>query len=262
MSLRGEKDKMSSILPRGLGKKIRRILERLLPFRWLDVVDQFWVQTRLLFSRTLLLMVAALFAFFTWGTVEQETFREKDAYGFLMLQSIALAILLHMNLWETEREGRTFELLMMRIPGRHRMIWFKLRVSLFWILVLSLPFFVGYMWFVNIPVYRGLVYLFFCMSLALFVALVTCVVASFVHISLASGIITTIFIWIMAVFFMAFRPPKREYYEIFIEPFIEDTGKFKSATALIVNRSILFFLIAFLYSWFYERLRKTEKWIL
>ena len=262
MPRRGEKVKMSSIIPRGLGKKIRRFLERLLPFRWLDLLDQFWVQTRLLFSRTLLLMVAALFVFFTWGTVERGTFRESEAYEFLIVQSIALAILLHMNLWETEREGRTFELLMMRIPGRHRMIWFKLRVSLFWTFALSLPFFVGYMWFVNIPVYRGLVYLFFCMSLALFVALVTCVVASYVHMSLATGIITTILIWIMAVFFMAFRPPKREYYEFFINPFVGDTGKFKGATALIVNRSILFFLIAFLYSWFYERLQKTEKWIL
>jgi len=151
MKKSSEKVVMSSIIPRGLAKKVHRLLERHLPPKVMDWLSQFWIQTRILFSRTLILMVVAMFAVFTWATIKEEIYKESDAFSFLILQSLALAILLHMNLWETEREGRTFELLIMRIPGVNRLIWFKMRVSLLWNFLLLLPFSLGFMWFLTIP---------------------------------------------------------------------------------------------------------------
>jgi hypothetical protein len=259
---RAEKIRMSSILPRGLRKKIDLFLERTLPLKWRDLLNQYWVQTRLIFSRTILLVLAAMFFFFTWGTIEQQTFKERDAFLMLILQTNALAILLHMNLWETEREDRTFELLLMRIPNLHRLTWFKMRVSLFWMFVLSMPFFIGYTWFINIPIFRAFLYLFFCMTSALLSAFVTCTVTSFVHNSLATGIISVILIWIIGALMDEGNLPKKDYYNFFINPFNENDGIYEKYWILIINRILLFLFILVFFGWFNDRLKKTEKWIL
>lgn len=259
---RVEKVRMSSFIPQGLRKKIGRFLERMLPLKWRDTLNHFWVQTRLIFSRTILLVLGAMFFFFTWGTIEQHTFKEKDAFLMLILQTNALAILLHMNLWETEREDRTFELLLMRIPNLHRLIRFKMRVSMFWVFVLSMPFFIGYTWFITIPIFRAFLYLFFCMSSALLSAFVTCVVTSFVHNSLATGIISVILLWITGGILNEGNLPKKGYYNFFINPYNEYVGIYEKAWILVINRIILFLVILIFYGWFNERLKKTEKWIL
>ena len=262
MARHREKVRMSSIIPRKLAKKLVLLAVKFLPFKWRDVLSRYWVQTRLLFSRTILILVVAMFAFFTWATIEQHTFREQEAFYFLMVQSIGLGILLHMGLWEKERDGRTFELLIMRIPRLHELIWFKLRVSLFWVFFLSLPFFIGYTWFISIPVWRMLVYLLFCMTVSLFAVFLTSVVSSFVHSSLATGIIAVILMWVMAGFLFNARIPRIKYFQIFLMPFNERYGTFENFWLLFLNRLILLFIILALYGWFYERLKKTEKWIL
>jgi len=262
MKKSSEKVAMSSIIPRGLAKKARRLMERHLPPKVIDWLAQFWIQTRILFSRTLILMVVAMFAIFTWATIEKEIYKESDAFDFLILQSIALAILLHMNLWETEREGRTFELLIMRIPGVSRLIWFKMRVSLLWNFLLLLPFSLGFMWFLTIPLWRELLYLFFLMTVAVFVALFTCVVSSFVKRGLPTAIIVAIILTMISSFT---HLPAGEYFQIFIFPMkeslLENWSHKRLAIMLIVNRLFLVCVAAHLYWWLYRRLQKTEKWI-
>jgi hypothetical protein len=262
MKKSSEKVAMSSIIPRGLAKKARRLMERRLPPKVIDWLAQFFIQTRILFSRTLILMVVAMFAIFTWATIKEEIFKEGDAFKFLILQSIALAILLHMNLWETEREGRTFELLIMRIPGVNRLIWFKMRVSLLWNFLLLLPFSLGFMWFLTIPLWRELLYLLFLMTVAVFVALFTCVVSSFVKRGLPTAIIVSIILTMISSFT---HLPAGEYFQIFIFPMkeslLKDWSHKRLAIMLIVNRLFLVCVAAHLYWWLYRRLRKTEKWI-
>ena len=260
MPARAEKVRMSSILPKGFRKKIGRLLERVLPLPWVDALFRFWVQTRLLFSKTLLLMLIGLFVLFSWATIEQGTFKEQQVYEHLVLQSIGLAILLHMALWDTERERRTFELLVMRIPSEHRLIWLKLGVSLLWNFILLLPFFIGYTWFVTIPVERALVYLFFCMSMALFVALLTCVISSFVHRGLAAGIIAAI----IMVFLIGLLEniPYNNYLNLVMCPYLENSGDFRKLRYLITNRLLLLGVSGLLYSWFYNRLKKTDRWVI
>jgi len=265
MKKSSEKVVMSSIIPRGLAKKVRRLLERRLSPKVIDWLAQFWIQTRILFSRTLILMVAAMFAIFTWATIKEEIFKEGDAFKFLILQSTALAILLHMNLWETEREGRTFELLIMRIPGVNRLIWFKMRVSLLWNFLLLLPFSLGFMWFLTIPLWRELLYLLFLMTVAVFVAFFTCVVSSFVKRGLPTAIIVAIILPMISSYSHFGALPAREYFQIFIFPMkeslLENWSHKRLAIMLIVNRLFLVCVAAHLYWWLYRRLRKTEKWI-
>jgi hypothetical protein len=265
MKKSSEKVVMSSIIPRGLAKKLRRLLERHLSPKVMDWLSQFWIQTRILFSRTLILMVVAMFAIFTWATIKEEIFKEGDAFRYLILQSIALAILLHMNLWETEREGRTFELLIMRIPGVNRLIWFKMRVSLLWNFLLLLPFSLGFMWFLTIPLWRELLYLFFLMTVAVFAALFTCVVSSFVKRGLPTAIIVAIILLMIASFTKFGHLPAREYFQFFIFPMnerlFENWSHKRLAIMLIVNRLFLLCVAAHLYWWLYRRLQKTEKWI-
>ncbi|MBN1900023.1 hypothetical protein JW926_01705 [Candidatus Sumerlaeota bacterium] len=262
MAKRAEKDQMSSFIPRSWRKKVEGIIERRLSLGWRDLLNHFWVQTRMIFSRTILLILGAMFFLFTVATVKEQTFKEKEVFLFLIIQSNALAVILHMNLWETEREDRTFELLLMRIPNLWRLIWFKMRVSLFWMIILSLPFFIGYTWFVNIPAYRAFIYLFFCMSCALFSVSITCTVTSFVHNSLATGVISVILIWIFAALLEEARLPWSDYYNFFINPYDEDMASYVKTLVLIINRIILFLFVFIFMSWFKERLKKTERWIL
>ncbi|HUT23557.1 MAG TPA: hypothetical protein VM492_04365 [Sumerlaeia bacterium] len=256
---------MSSAMPRGLGRKLGRLLARTLPFKWVDALSQFWVQTRLLFSRSILLMVVAMFALFAWASIAQQISDESRALVLLVLQTAVLSILLHMNLWETEREARTFELLIMRVPSVHRLIWLKLRVSLFWTLVLPLPFFAAFSWFVSIPLTRCAIYLLFIQALAVFIALQTCVVASFVHRGLPTGIIVAVLFWILAGITEEAPLPYKDFYRPLINPFgkqFDAVSLLQQVKVLAVNRGVLLAAAACFYWWLHERLKKTEKWIL
>ena len=255
-----DKKTKSSIFPRFPLRKIFRRIGSFLPLKTRDVILRFWIQTRLLFSKTILLITLALFGFFVVLTIDGEIHSEHDVYEALFIQSIGLAVILHMSLWDVEREGRTFELLFMCIPNVHRMIWYKIRVSLLWTFLLSLPFFAGYGWFVTIPVFRMLVYLVFCMTTVLFVALFTCVVSSYVHRGLATGII--VMIVIMIFFHMMDRMSRVAYLRMTHSPWIESLGRYRKFGTLLGNRIILVGLCLCLYSWLASRLKKTEKWIL
>jgi len=256
---------MSSFIPRRLVRKCGRAVERALPPRVLDWLSQFWAQTRILFSRSLIMMLVAMFALFTWATIKQETFKENIVFGYLLVQSIALGILLHMSLWEMEREGRTFELLIMRVPGVHRLIWFKMRVSLMWNLLLLLPFFAGFLWFVTIPLWRGLIYLVFCLMAGVFTALLTCIVASFAKGGLPTAVIVAVILWMQAMVSFEGRLPYGEYYNIFIFPmterYWENWSRARVIIMLLVNRLFLLAMAGLLYWWLFRRIQKTERWI-
>lgn len=232
----------------------------------MDSINRFRVQTRLLFSKTLFLLLAAMFAFFTWGTIEQNNPKEGVLYIFLLLQSVVLSILVHMDVWEKEREEKTFEMLIMRIPNLHSLIWFKLRVSLFWTVTLTLPFFAGYLWFYRYLISPGhmVLYFLFCQMMAVFAALLTCVTASFVHRALPTGIIVIILIWILYGFTENAPIPFRDYYRPFMNPcdekFDGDT-LFQRVKVLLINRIVLLAAISCFYWWFYQRLKKIERWI-
>jgi len=255
---------MSSIIPRALVPKLGRLIERHLSLRRWDALNQFWIGTRLIFSRAILLLVAALFVFFSWIALVRNSVTENDAFGILSVQTVILAVLLNMNLWEIEREGRTFELLIMRIPSLNRLIWFKLRISLFWLVFLPIPFFAAFAWFFSIPFFHILLYFVFTLSYALLVCLVTCVVASFVHHGLTSGIVTFVLsAFAMAFFKEAHGLPYRDYYSLYKHPFEFATGLSTAQTAwrMIVNRCFLLLVAAGFYAWLRRRLGKTEKWI-
>lgn len=255
---------MSSIMPRFLSRWLGRAIERLLPLRWCDQLNQFRVETRLIFSRAILLLVGALFAFFTFIAFEQNTIREDDVFGILSFQVMILAILLNMNLWEMEREGRTFELLIMRIPSLHRLIWFKLRVSLFWLALLSLPFFAAYAWFVSIAFSHILLFYIFIVSYAVLVSFATCVVTSFVHHGLTAGIVTFILSSILVAFCKGFDYAWADYVRVFQHPFelkAPALTTMQTVWRLVINRAVLGLAVACFYGWLLRRLAKTEKWI-
>ena len=259
-----ENERLSVLSPAGLKMRLVGLAERRLPVRWLDEVNHFLIQTRLLFSRFVLLLLAAMFFFFTWATVEQQTFQEENVFGFLLMQTIGLAIILHMSLWEGEREERTFEFLVMRVPNVHSLIWFKLRVSLLWTFILLLPFFFGFVWFVSIPFGHALLFLLFCSTHVLFFSLLTCVVASFVHRALPTGIIVVIATSIYAGFSENAPLPYRDYYRTFLYPFSEahsSWGTFDWVRLIVVNRLVEVVEALGFYTWFARRLSKTEKWI-
>lgn len=254
----------SSVVPRFLARWVAHAIQALLPLKWADRLYQFWVQTRLIFSRAILLLVGALFAFFTFVAFEQNTIREDDVFGMLTFQVMILSILLNMNLWEVEREGRTFELLIMRIPSLHRLIWFKLRVSLFWLAFLSLPFFAAYAWFVSIPFSHILLFFIFIVSYAVLVAFATCVVTSFVHHGLTAGVVTFILSSILIASCQGFDYAWADYIRVFQHPFelkAQNLNTIQKVWRLMINRATLGLAIACCYWWLYRRLAKTEKWI-
>ena len=187
-----ERVEMSSWIPYWVVRKLKRTAERRLPRPVWDGLCQFWVQTRLIFSRTILLVAGALLLAFTWGTIimtiEGKTLRAIEVCGMLTSQAAILAIAMHMGLWETERDSRAFELLLMRIPNLHRLIWTKLRVSLTWAVMLILPFWLGFSWFATLTLSESLMVLACCLMAIVAAAMLTCVVSSFVQNSLAAGI--------------------------------------------------------------------------
>lgn len=238
-----------------------------LPLRWADGLNHFLVETRLIFSRSIILLVAALFIGFLWFTIQEKVNKEDDVYFILLFQGFFLAILLNMNLWESERESHAFELLIMRIPNVNRLIWFKLRVSLGWAALLSLPFFAGFAFFVGIPLPRLLGYYVYCLMAMVLVALLTCIASSFVHHGLTAAIITVIAVYGSFGFLEGLRQaPFGRYFQIFRYPFQEDLVRYnltilQNAKWIILNRLIMIAAIIGMYAWLRRRLMKTEKWI-
>ena len=249
----------SSWIPRRLLRALSSFLLRRLPLRWCDRLVRFWIQTRLLFSRTILLMVGALFAGFSWLTIAQKVWQEEAVQGVILVQMLILAILLHMGVWEREREGKTLELLLIHIPEVRELVWLKVSVSLTWTVVLVLPFWGGFIWFAGIPLPRAFVYLVFSLSTAILAAFFTLVVASFVRGSLPAGIVALVLIFMLAGF-MENKPPWHEYYNVFISP-VEEDLTFRRAHRLVVNRVIVLGLIVATYRWLLHRLGRIEKWV-
>ena len=184
-----EQGEVAGRIGRAVAGRITGALQRRLPLRWWDSLYQFWIQTRLIFSRTTILFVAAQFVFFSWMTTVEELWAEDEVFKLLTFQSLALAVLLNMNLWVAERSERTFELMLMRMPDTDHLIWLKFRVSLFWLFVLPMPFYLGFVWFLDVPPIRCLAYFVFLVSSVVPVALLTCVLSCFVRFPLATGII-------------------------------------------------------------------------
>ena len=269
MSKPSEAPRMSSIVPRHLAQKAGRFIERRLPLKWWDALNQFWVETRLVFSRAILLLVGALFTVFSWSAIMQgERLKENDVFEMLHFQVLILAILLNMSLWEMEREGRTFELLIMRVPNLHRLIWFKMRVSLFWMTGLAIPFFAAYGWFLSIPFGHLALYFVFIVTFATLTAFATCVAASFVHHGLTSAIVTFILTVIAMSICRNMNFRYFDFFNLFMNPratLFDKLGPHLTAAetfwVLLANRIFLALVTAGFYVWLLRRLAKTEKWI-
>ena len=257
---------MASIIPRDLRRRLTGWIVGHLPLRWQDALSGFMVQTRLIFSRTILLMLAALIVWFSYLAIGKESHREQEVFWFLVVQGIALAILTGMNLWEAEREGKTFELLIMRIPSVHKLIWFKLRVSLFWMVVLSLPLLAAFNWFAELGWQKALYYELFTLKAALPALLLTCVVSSFVRQSLTTGIITIVIFWMTAGFTENANIPGLNYFRLFMAPWameewIKNDIWWRVTLKIGGNLAIYFATLIGLYRWLRNRLAKTEIWI-
>lgn len=273
MRRRAETTQMSSIVPRFLIRRIVGFIERRLPLPWWDVLSQFWVETRLIFSRAIVLLVLALFATFTWAALMNgERLNEKDVFNMLHYQGLILATLLSMNLWEVEREGRTFELLIMRIPNLHRLIWFKMRIAVFWIATIAMPFFLAYGWFLSVKPGHMIQYYLFIISYGALASFLTCIIASFVHQGLASGIVAFILMQILmfvetVMMENIFRHSAYlDYFFTYLNPQDlhhpkETLTTVKTFWILLANRLYLALAIAGFYWWLKRRLAKTEKWI-
>lgn len=261
---------MSSIFPKALRQKTEFFLESHLSPKVWTALQGFWIQTRLIFSKSILLLVVALFAVFAFQGLGKVINQESRVVAIVTAQSIILAVLMSMNLWATERESQTYELLLMRVPNLDSLIWLKLCPVLIWAIILSFPFFLGFGWFVSIPALHLVAYFFFAMTLVLFTVLLTCVVSTFVRVGLASGIVSVIILWMIIIMSMEMRFPfvSRYYYQLPLNPFDPDFDRpmaaVPRATVLkycIVNRILLLTYSAGLYAWLRRRLGKTEKWI-
>jgi len=103
------------------------------------------------------------------------------------------------------------------------------------------------------------------MTVSVFVALLTCVVSSFVKRGLPTAIIVAIILTMASSFTSAGELPAKEYFQFFIFPMnewlFENWSHKRLAIMLIVNRLFFLSVAGLLYWWFYRRLQKTEKWI-
>lgn len=278
---------MSSIISwQGIRKWAERWQNRLPLWIW-DRIYWFVIQTRLLFSITIILIVAALMLLFIWATIalaiamstpsiatEIASDVEREGatlahiiHSVLFQQAVLLAIVMHMNQWEVERDDRTFELLIMRIPNIHRLIWFKLFVSITWVFILIFPVYVGLALFIDAPLLDGLSSLAYTLMTALTVALFTCVMASFVHHPLATGLITLILTFVGAAILdnPTWPKPYAMAFQIFVyPPDIFNPANIKDSLQVwyaIANRVFYCFVTMGVYWWLYRRLGQTEKWI-
>ncbi|OPZ09235.1 MAG: hypothetical protein BWZ08_00563 [candidate division BRC1 bacterium ADurb.BinA292] len=249
--------RMSSVIPPFLGRWARAGAGRLPP-TLRDALMIFHVQTQLIFSRTILLILACVFAFFTWLAIVAGIHQPNQAYDFLALQSIVMGLLTCMNLWSAESDGGTLELLMMRMRGPGHLIWFKLRVALVWMMILSFPLFAGLGWFVDLGLGRLLVFWVFSMMAALPMMLLTCVVTTFVR----NGLTASVLAVVMAVPVAALTEnvPLRwiRFFRLFIPPYklLEE-----SLPTILGNRLMWLAAVACLVWWLYNRLRRVERWI-
>ncbi len=270
MKQSSDQPKMAGILPGWLKRRFHHFAEERIPLRWADRINRFRVQTRLIFSRAVLMLVLALFVAFTWivvaQVVEEKFLSEAEASIIFYVQVGILAIVLHMNLWEQERENRTFELLIMRVPETGRLIWLKLRVSLFWVFFLSLPFHIALCWFASLPVSHSLVHFLFAQTSGIGVALTTCAIASYVKRGLPTGLITAAVLWMFGGFtevanFFWFKDSMRPFTNPFHEERFMLLTDFEYVLVLVLNRLFVVGLIALAYIWLKTRLSQTEKWV-
>ena len=258
---------MSSIFPRAWRRALARMLRGRLPVRLWDECVLFWVQTKLIFSRAIVLILLALLAAFTYITVFQLRWEQDDLYDVLVAQAVALAVLVHMQLWETERDGRTYEMLMMRIPSLHGLLWSKLHVSLAWAFFFLSLFTVAYGWFGSMPVHVVLVCMLFLFMTVLLVGLFTCVVSTFIRHGLTAGAVAVIVSFVAIAFTKeTFRTGKLLRLQLVLNPFDK---QFEAPhltltdylSTLLWNRGLVVLLCVGLYLWLVRRLSFTEKWI-
>lgn len=275
MGRQAERSETSSILPRELLRRAGRLAEARLPLKWWDGIAQFWVQTRLVFSRSTLMLAGGLLLFFylqapsqviddAAGPSPQTLAPGAVAFITLFMLGQVLAIILNMNLWQAEREGRTYELLLMRVPSIHHLIWMKLRVTLIWLIIFPAPLYVGYAWFLGIPISHMLLYWVFATMGCLLTAVLTCVVSSFVRHGLTTGIIAAAVAIPFAVISTNAPLPYHLYYAAMLDPFSADIVTlrlWKYLRLLVVNRLIFIAIGVALYWWLHTRLQRTEEWV-
>lgn len=272
-------EEMSTLISRRKIREWAEVWQNRLPLWLWDRIYWFVIQTKLLFSVTIILIVGALMLLFIWATIglafamSQGMLQNEGAslaqlsHGVLWQMAIFLTIVMHMNQWEVERDDRTFELLIMRLPNIHRLIWFKLFVSISWVFILIIPLYVGLSLFADISLMGGVSVLIFTLMSALLVGLATCVVASFVHHPLATGIITVILTFVgAAILDIPVWPKPYAYaFQLFIfPPDLFDPEKIKDSLQIwyaIANRAFFLFAACSIYWWLYRRLSQTEKWI-
>ena len=275
MGRQAERSETSSILPRELLRRAGRLAEARLPVKWWDGIIQFWVQTQLVFSRSTLMLAGGLLLFFylqatgqmfnaATGGSGQAGNPDSTAFVTLFMLGQVLAIMLNMNLWQAEREGRTYELLLMRVPSIHHLIWLKLRVTLIWLIIFPAPLYAGYAWFLDIAISRMLLYWLFATTGCLLTAVLTCVVSSFVRHGLTTGIIAAAVAIPFAVISTNAPLPYHLYYAAMLDPFgtnLDGLRLWKYLRILIVNRLIFVAVGVALYWWLHTRLQKTEDWV-
>jgi hypothetical protein len=244
-------------------------IERALPLPIWDAVFRFYFQTRVIFSRATLLLVAALLVSMSIPILTGEIRDIDDVFGFVTFQTMVLAILIHMNLWQTEREERTFELLVMRVPSVHRLIGLKLGVSLAWLTVLAAPPPIGFAWFLDLPLGELATIGVFALTAAYFVALLTCAIGSLVRSPLATGVVA----FVASMFMFGISQGLSEARDVWkyapcFAPFLYPFGDAFSAHSfgwkvllLSLNRAFVLALCGLLYAFLYDRLSRTEKWI-
>ena len=255
---------MSSIVPRFLRLRLGAWFERRLSLRSWDRVNQFWVQSRLVFSKAIVLMVVAMLGFFSFVCIAQGLYEVRRIFPIVIFVFVLLAVLLNMGLWETERDGRTFELLLMRVPTVDGLIWFKLRVTLIWMLVLALPIPLGLLWFTGMNSWHLALIVLFNAFIGVMVALLVNVVSTFIRHSIAAGVVS-LFISIFLISFFAGAPlPYRNFYNPVIDPVYQMPDGFtlpRWIWTMTVNRGAMLLVAGGFYWWLRRRLGKTELWI-
>jgi hypothetical protein len=253
---------MSSIIPRAFLNKMKNIVEERLSIKWRDYFIHFNVQTRLIFSKSILLILLALFIFFSWITIEGLKSKTGEVFNSLHLFVMYLAILMNMNLWEAERDKKTYELLIMRVSNIHKFIWMKLSVSMIWALILLIPFWLGFTWFGSLSLLNSLLIVLFCIMEIIIITLITCVISSLVHHELLTGIVAFFVVFSISELF---HIPQNGYIDLFINIFNDKYSffnytLFRFIRLYVLNRLFFIVLCAGIYLWLYRRMEDTEKW--
>jgi len=262
---RNKKVVMSSFIPPALRRWVVSSLEKRLSLRSLDRLNHFWLQTRLIFSKTAMAVVLGVLVFFTWITIAREISSEREAFEFLQVMVVLITVVLHMSLWESERDARTMELLLMRVSSPIRLIRMKMTISLFWTMFFVMLLLAGLAWFLDMHLLVFLKALLFLSTAAVFVAMFTCVVATFIHRSLPTGIVSGIIIFfLMGVFSEIHRLGWGMVINIFCIPFFRDDYGYTNWQIFkywATNRILLIILLINLFVWLKNRLGRTQSWV-